>query len=421
MVKIGKFSCLNRQKILVVGDLLLDTYTIGKARRISPEAPVAVVHVQQQEERPGGAGNAILNLVSMGAEVVALGRVGADHAGTSLKQALKIENVQIEGILTDISFQTPVKNRVVADNQQIVRIDYEVISPSSLELEDQIIQLLPTLLDGIKVMAISDYGKGFLTPSLLRKLISAAQQKGVFIIADPKGNDFSKYRGVNLIKPNLSEAYAAARLSAQHSLDEASKIILENVQADFLMVTRSEDGISLFSAKEPRIDFPVKAKQVKDVTGAGDTVLAMLALAIANDLSLPDAIGLSNIAAGIAIEQFGCARITLPQLARRLLESDVSNKIFDLEHLQALKAALENTPCLLVSLSGYLPPTPEVIGKLTKHKRETGHSILVAIEGPTLTSTIDMIASLQPIDFILLDTPLTEIQKNFKSLTTLAL
>lgn len=415
MVKlIGNFSRLDKKKVLVAGDLLLDTYTIGKARRISPEAPVAVIEVKRHEERAGGAGNAILNLISLGAEVVALGRVGQDAAGKTLIQSLRLENVNTEGVIEEPNFATPIKNRIVADNQQIVRVDHETIKPLSPECEEKLITQLPFLLEGIQAIAISDYGKGFLSEKLLKKLILLARSKNIFIIVDPKGNDFSRYNHANLIKPNAKEAYQAAHLDASFSLDEVAEKIFTTTGIEYLMVTRSEEGISLFEKNNLRHDFPVVAKQVKDVTGAGDTVLAMLALSLANALPLSIAIQFSNVAAGIAIEQFGCARVSLPELAKRLLEFDISNKIFDADHLHALKASLANQPCSLVSIQG--PPSISLIHRLTEHKKATGRSIVASITGPVQEETLSMVTALQPIDFILLNTDSKKILSYFPTI-----
>ena len=414
---IGNFSHLDRKKVLVAGDLMLDTYTIGKAKRISPEAPVAVVEVQKSEERAGGAGNAILNLISMGADVIALGRVGADDAGRSLKASLELEGVDIQGIIEEKEFRTPIKNRIIADGQQIVRVDHETIKAISSDAEDALIQKLPSLLKDVQTVAISDYGKGFLSERLLKELIRAARALNIFIIADPKGTDFKRYSHVNLIKPNLKEAYLAAHMDMTHPLKDAANRILANTQSQYLMVTRSEDGISLFENGAEQKDFPVAAKQVKDVTGAGDTVLAMLTISIANNLPLPVAIHFSNVAASIAIEQFGCARITLPQLAKRLLEIDASNKIFDADHIHALQAALKDHPCSLISLSGNTQPTSQMVHTLALHKKTTGRSIMAAIHGTADENVIEMLSALHPIDYILLNTELKLIHRTFPELT----
>ena len=251
----GAFSRLGCSKTLVIGDFLLDTYTIGKARRISPEAPVAVVHVQKEEHRPGGAGNVVLNLRSMGCEVVAIGRMGQDHYGTLLLNILGEEQVNIDGMVVQGGYPTPVKNRIIAENQQIVRIDHELLTPLPEYLEQQIIDSLPRLMEGVKVIAISDYGKGFLTRTLLNALIEKARENGIPVIADPKGIDFSKYNGSTILKPNLSEAYAAAGLPMEAPLEQVAAKVLNNTQIDILMITRSEAGISLSLKRASRSIF----------------------------------------------------------------------------------------------------------------------------------------------------------------------
>lgn len=398
----GTFSRLSRDKVLVIGDILLDTYTIGKARRISPEAPVAIVHVQREEHRLGGAGNVLLNLVSMGCDVVAIGRVGNDLGGERLLTAFEEEKIDTRGILTQPAYPTPIKNRVIADNQQIVRVDHEQVIPLSADLQNRVIELLPALLHGVKVIAISDYGKGFLTYELLRAIITLGCERSIPIIADPKGIDFAKYARSTILKPNLSEVYAAAGLPREAPLDQVATKVLQLSQADMLMVTRSEEGISLFYRDGHRQDFPVRVREVKDVTGAGDTVLAMLACALANGLSVAEAIQLSNVAAGIAIERVGCARVTLSDLARRLLEQDVVNKVFDQEHLFALQQALHGRKFALLGLSTEDGLSPKLFSSL----RELGHrhdwDLLIYVKDKQPDEEfVNLLASLHDVDFIL--------------------
>lgn len=405
MVKlVSAFSKILPQKILLAGDLLLDTYTIGKVGRISPEAPVPVLHVKKEENRPGGSGNAALNLVSMGADVIILGRVGADKSGEQLIQSLRNEKIDVRGILEQKGFPTPVKNRVIANNQQIVRIDYEETTPIPLDLEKRAIALLPELLEGVKIVAISDYGKGFLTLGLLKALIEHAKERNIPVIVDPKGYDFSKYRGATIIKPNLSEVYAAANLTQEAPLELAAERVLKTVEADVLMVTRSEEGISLFHKNGSREDFPVQIREVKDVTGAGDTVLAMLTCALASGLSIGDAAQLSNIAAGIAIEHFGCARITLSQLARRLLQDNVQNKVFDEDHLFVLQEALRATKYAVLEISGALGLTSEIYKKIREMKKVPNRDLVVHIhDAKPDEEFVSLISSLNEVDFILLE------------------
>lgn len=398
----GVFSRLGSRKVLVIGDLLFDSYTIGKARRISPEAPVAIIQVVKEEYRAGGAGNAVLNLVSLGMQVSIIGRIGADHSGELLKQSLKNEGVDISGIFVQSNYFTPIKNRIIADNQQIVRVDHEQISPISEELEKKVIAALPTILDGLEMIAISDYGKGFLSSSLLSTLIELAQTKNIPVITDPKGIDFKKYNGSTIIKPNFSEAVAASGLPAETPIHLIAAKILHQVNAKFLMITRSEAGISIFDRVGNEKTFPpIQIREVKDVTGAGDTVLAMLTCALANQLELDEAISLCNVAAGIAIEHFGCARITLPELAQRLLELNASNKIFDGEHLFALQKALYGKKSVLLSIDSAQGMSSSIFSAIRK-LAQSG-ALIIYLRDPTPSDTfIDLLSSLREVHFIVL-------------------
>ena len=399
----GSISRLNTKKILVVGDLMLDTYTIGKVKRISPEAPVPVLQVIKEERRPGGAGNVILNLVSLGAEVRVIGRVGNDSSGDLLKTSLEQENVDVCGLFIQSDFSTPMKNRVIADNQQIVRVDYEQVTPIPELLEEQIILSLPQLMKDISAIAISDYGKGFLSRTLLSAVIDYAKDKKIPVITDPKGVDFTKYQGTTIIKPNLSEAYAAAGLTADASLDLAAHKILQLANAEMLMITRSENGISVFERSGERHDFPVKAHEVKDVTGAGDTVLAILTYATANGLCIKEISQLANVAAGMAIERLGCARISLSDLARRLLEIDVVNKVFDKEHLLPLKEALRGREYTLLSLAGTEGMTSVIFSAIHNLTKDTNKDLVIYLRDfKPEEEFVNLLASIQGVKFIVI-------------------
>lgn len=398
----SSFRRLSKQSVMVIGDLMLDTYTIGKASRISPEAPVPVLHVQTEEHRPGGAGNVALNLAAMGAETLMVGRVGADDHGKILIDSLKREGVQTNGIWIQTGCQTAVKNRVIADNQQMVRVDYETALPLHEAIEQQIIEALPTLLESIKVVAISDYGKGMITKTLMAAVIEECLQRNIPIIADPKGIDFTKYRKATVVKPNLGEVYAAANLPMDAPLEAAAQRVLEITQAEVLMVTRSEEGISLFYQSGKREDFPVRAREVVDVTGAGDTVLAMLTIALANQLTVSDATRLSNVAAGVAVSHFGCARVTLAELARQLLSEDVGNKVFDEEHLFALQEALKGREFAILSLSSKEGIGTDLFEAIRKVAQKKSWDLVVHIEDENPSPIfVDVIASLHDVDYII--------------------
>ena len=401
---IGMLSRFAPVKVLVVGDFMLDTYTTGKIKRISPEAPVSILHVEKEESLPGGAGNVALNLVSLGAKVFAIGRVGFDNAGDHLREELDKEGINTEGVIAQKGFKTPVKNRLIADSQQILRVDFENISILPDEMEEQVKGLLKEVVDKVQVVAISDYGKGFLSKSLLSFLIAYAKEKGRPIIIDPKGDDFSKYLGATIIKPNISEAIAAAKLPPGASLDQVAASLLQKSQAEMLLITRSEAGISLFLQSGASFDFPVQSKEVKDVTGAGDTVLAMISVAVANMLDIKYAAQLANIAAGMAIEKLGCARINLSDMSERLLEYDVDNKIFDEEHLFALQQALKGKRYVVLGLDSRQGMTTALfrsIRKLASRDYEMKLIIYVMDSGPD-EEFVSLLSSLAEVDFIVL-------------------
>jgi D-beta-D-heptose 7-phosphate kinase / D-beta-D-heptose 1-phosphate adenosyltransferase len=406
MVKlIGMLSHFSPVSVLVIGDFMLDTYTTGKVKRISPEAPVSILHVEKEESRPGGAGNVVLNLISLGAMVIAVGRVGFDAAGEELREALANEGVDTDALLVQKGFRTPVKNRLIADAQQVLRVDTETISFIPEQLEQAIAAKIPELLDKVQIVAVSDYGKGFLTPSLLNVLIESAREKGIPVIVDPKGNDFTHYKGATVIKPNLGEAYAAAKLSPEVPLEHAAKVILKTVQVDMLLITRSEAGISLFDKNGESFDFPVRSKEVKDVTGAGDTVLAIISLALANGLNIKYAAQMANIAAGIAIERLGCARINLSELAERLLEFDVDNKVFDEEHLFALQQALKGKRFAVIGMNseeGMSTALFRSIRKLSSRHHPDKKLIVYVRDNDPDEEFVSLLSSLSEVDFIVL-------------------
>ena len=397
------FSKIKKQKILVLGDFVLDTYTLGKVRRISPEAPVAVLNVDREEHRPGMTGNVALNMISMGADVVAVGRVGDDRNGEILVKALSDEGVDCTGIIVQHSYPTPVKNRIIADNQQIVRVDHELLCQVPELLEQQVIEILSSLLENVKLIAISDYGKGFVTRSLISFVVDLAKRNQIPVIVDPKGLDFTKYSGVDLLKPNLSEVYAAANLPLDASIEMAAQRILDTTKIQILMVTRSEAGISLFEQDGSHTNFPVRIREVKDVTGAGDTVLAMLACALANGLSVVEAAQLSNLAAGIAIEKFGCARVTLSELARRLLSDDTESKVFDAEHLYVLQEALKGRRFALLSLLSSEGFNLKMFSAIREIAHKKNWDLLVYVEDPEPDPVfIDAVAALHDVDYIII-------------------
>lgn len=405
MVKlISSFRALKPIKAFVIGDFVLDTYITGSVERISPEAPVAVLHATERKHHPGMAGNVALNLISLGAQVIVCGRVGADKEGKAFITDLKKQGIDVEGVVVQKKYQTPVKHRMIANAQQLLRVDFEEVIPLSAHLERHLIKWLPEYLEGVDVIALSDYKKGFLTRKLIQTVIAYARQKNIPLIVDPKGDDFSKYKGCTLIKPNLSEAYAAAKLNRTHPLDDVADKILKDTAADYLLVTRSEEGMSLFNAKKKREDFKVESREVKDVTGAGDTVLATITMGLGNKLSLSICAELSNVAASIAIQKIGCVQVTLSQIAERLLLMDSANKIFAEEHLFALSQVLRDRTSIVLGLGRNQEMTTVLFQTLKKlASKDAQHKLIVYLADTTERDEfISLLSSLHEVDFILL-------------------
>lgn len=395
------FNRLQSKRVLVAGDFMLDRYTFGKTRRISPEAPVPVVCVESEEERPGGAGNVILNLLSLGMQAVCFGRVGDDVAGESLIQKLAANHADTRYLIKEKGFLTPQKTRVIAQSQQVVRIDYETPRAMSESHETMLLEMLDEVVSDVHLVAISDYAKGFLTNRLLSGLIQAARYKGIPVISDPKGSDFRKYAGSTILKPNQSEAFSAAP-NCPNLLD-ASQQIFKAVPIDVLMVTRSEAGISLFYPEGIQEDFPVEVREVKDVTGAGDTVLAMLACGLANNLSLQESTQLANIAAQVAVEKVGCACVTLTDVARRLIENHAHHKIFDVEHLAALKQALKGRTPKFLTIDGESELDAKLLRTIREAAHGSPHELVVAIQGSSPNEElVSTLASLKDVHYIFL-------------------
>jgi D-glycero-beta-D-manno-heptose-7-phosphate kinase len=373
------FNRFRHFRALVIGDFVLDAYTTGRVKRISPEAPVQVLEVLKQESRPGGAGNAALNLIALGGSVIAMGRIGSDEDGAVLKKRLSLAGADVRGLLVEPAYRTPVKTRFIADSQQLLRVDQEIISEIDPAIEKEIILQLETAIPAVEIVAISDYGKGFLSNRIIQEAIAIARRLSVSCIVDPKGTDFTKYRGASLLKPNLSEAYAAAKMPPSAPLESVAEQIFETTNVDRLLITRSEAGMTLFDREKGRSDFPVRSKEVKDVTGAGDTVLAMMSLGMASGLDLSLTLQLANIAAGLSIERLGCVQVRLSEVAERLLETDCESKIFDEVHTYALQQVLSDKLYTLLVLERAQAITKELMRTIQKLRQNKTRELILYI------------------------------------------
>lgn len=309
-------SRIKPKKILLLGDCILDSYIYGSAKRISPEAPVPVVLVKGHEEKEGGAANVAKNLRALNMEVTLASIVGDDKPSYVIQSRLEREGTRVV-FVRESSFVTPEKARVIAAQQQVVRLDYEQKNVPSKDIEDRFIDLVSKLIPEHDLVAFSDYAKGALSLRILQELIHLARQFRKPTVVDPKGADFTKYSGATLVKPNLGEAYQASGLAQDASLQEAAQAIFARTQIETLMVTKSEEGISLFYPDGKNENYPTHVCELKDGTGAGDTALAAVSAALANGCAMGEAATLANIAAGCSVEHLGCAAISLNDIVKR--------------------------------------------------------------------------------------------------------
>ncbi len=307
-----------KKKVLVLGDVMLDRFVWGSVSRISPEAPVPVVEIQKETTCLGGAANVVANISSLGGRAFPLAVVGNDLEGGQLRAGLRDLGTSLGGILVEPRRTTSVKTRIIAHHQQVCRTDREDRSPLAPALQDRIVEWFGSHLDAMDAVIVSDYAKGLISPSLLRRVLPVARAAGKIVCVDPKLRNLAAYRPATVITPNLSEAEHAAGMGIddERSLVRAGNKILRQTGIDHLLVTRGEQGMALFegdsNSKVTRI--PTLAREVYDVTGAGDTVISTLSLGLASGLSIMEAAILSNIAAGIVVGKLGTACVTPDEL-----------------------------------------------------------------------------------------------------------
>ncbi|MRR33818.1 D-glycero-beta-D-manno-heptose-7-phosphate kinase [bacterium] len=322
-------------RALVIGDLMLDEYLWGKAERISPEAPVQVVDVRREDLRLGGAGNVVNNLAAYGCSVSICSVIGGDENGTHLRHVFTGKGVDVAGVFEDPMRMTSKKTRVLASNQQIVRIDRETRESITPELEERILAFVRDPGNSWDIILISDYGKGVLTPAVLDGVVSAAKERGIGVVVDPKGSDYAKYRGATIITPNRKEAEVASRIPIvdAESLARAAAYLLEEGAYEAVLITRSSEGMSLFLRDGGEVHIPTVAREVYDVTGAGDTVVATLGIGLACGLGFDEAARLANSAAGIAVGKVGTSTVSPEEIIGSIrhehLDSDIKIKNLD--------------------------------------------------------------------------------------------
>ncbi|MEP0708291.1 MAG: D-glycero-beta-D-manno-heptose-7-phosphate kinase [Parvibaculum sp.] len=315
---------LARARVALAGDVMLDRFVYGEVSRISPEAPIPVLRVGEERVMPGGAGNVARNLAALGARVDFLSVVGDDEAGKELKSALDAEAVT-SALTVDPARETTVKMRFVAMGQQVLRVDRETHLPLGNAPTETLIAALTAALDAKDVLVLSDYGKGVLTPAVLAAAISAARGKGLPVVIDPKGRDYARYAGADVVTPNRKELGEATGLPVENDEEivAAARALIMQHGIGAVVVTRAQAGMSVVTA-DGVTHLKAEAREVFDVSGAGDTVVSTLAAALGSGLSLPEAAALANSAAGIVVGKVGTAVVHGDELAAKLRERELS-------------------------------------------------------------------------------------------------
>jgi D-beta-D-heptose 7-phosphate kinase/D-beta-D-heptose 1-phosphate adenosyltransferase len=299
----------------VVGDVMLDRYVVGRVRRISPEAPVPIVEVDRTFHRPGGAGNVAANLTRLGASTTLVATVGDDPDGAALREILESNDIAPDSLVVGGSRVTTVKTRVIAQGQQIVRVDQEMSRSSDQAVVNDILARVATA-DPADVVILSDYAKGVLSPWVCREVIRACLDRGVPVVVDPKGTDYRRYARATAITPNQSEAAKAIGVTDGEALplDELREFLLETLDVAAGIITRGEHGVTVLQPDQPDENLPATALEVADVTGAGDTFVATLALGLGAKSKVLEAAMIANVAAGVVVGRLGAATITSGEL-----------------------------------------------------------------------------------------------------------
>jgi D-beta-D-heptose 7-phosphate kinase/D-beta-D-heptose 1-phosphate adenosyltransferase len=371
-------------RIWVVGDLMLDEYVWGGVERVSPEAPVPVLAVDREDHTLGGAGNVAANLAALGARVTVAGVAGDDRHGILLRQRFQILGIDADAVVVEAGRPTTRKTRIIAGRQQVLRIDRETPRPVRTGTVAAILAKLEAGMPSAGAVLISDYGKGLLTRELLAGIIAAARRRGKPVLVDPKGEDYSRYAGATLITPNRKEAAQAAGIAITdaESLKRAAGIVQERAGVDRLVVTCGPDGMVLFEkGKEPQT-IRSEARQVFDVSGAGDTVIAVLGLALAAGADWVEAAGMANAAAVIVVGKVGTATVSRMELALALVSvgTGLLEKLKDIDELEALAAEIRKRGQRIVLTNGCFDFLHAGHLNLFSASRRLGDVLVVAID-----------------------------------------
>ena len=310
------------KRIAVVGDMMLDGYFWGDVKRISPEAPVPVLEVEDEFFRFGGAANVAYNILTLGGIPVPVGVIGNDTYGNIFTSLIKDKNIEAEGIINDNERPTTTKTRVIADGQHVVRIDKESKAYISSKIEEKIAIFLASVIDSLDGIILQDYNKGILTPSLITKIISIANKKNLLITVDPKFDNFFEYKNVTVFKPNRkeTETVLGTRIKDDKDVSSAGRNLLNKMNSEYVLLTLGEGGIAVFEKGDKEKRMPTKARKVADVSGAGDTVISTLTIGLAAGADIYEACYLANYAAGVVCGEVGIVSIEKQRLFDTILK-----------------------------------------------------------------------------------------------------
>lgn len=318
---LSMIPALQKQAVLVVGDTMVDKFIWGKVSRISPEAPVPVVEVSNDTETLGGAGNVASNITSLGAMAYLITVIGDDVNGLNMKKMLDEKNINHDFVVVDKNRPTTIKTRIIASHQQVVRVDREVKGTFSPSTEDAIIKNIETVIPKVGGIIISDYAKGIVVPKVLKKIIAIAKKRNIPVTVDPKVENFRQYKYITCMTPNTKEATEgmnAKNINTDEDIAVLGKRILKLLKSESVLITRGEKGMTLIEKDNKITHIPTRAKEVYDVTGAGDTVIATMTLALSAKFNFVSAAEIANFAAGLVVAKVGTATITAQELRENI-------------------------------------------------------------------------------------------------------
>ncbi|MBN1163100.1 MAG: D-glycero-beta-D-manno-heptose-7-phosphate kinase [Candidatus Krumholzibacteriota bacterium] len=309
-------SAIRKSSVAVVGDLMLDRYFWGQVDRISPEAPVPVVNVEKTNIRPGGAANVAWNLISLECRPRLVCVLGRDHQAREIKDFFSAQGISGEYMVTDGKRLTTEKIRIVAHNQQVVRADFESVEEIQGRTLTRLRAAIEMALEGAGAVVVSDYGKGVVSAPVMDTLRELCRRRSIPLLVDPKEGHFSLYRGARILTPNLAEAggFYHRKIRSPEDLERTGRSLLQDLEAEAVLITRGEEGMTLFEKGKKSHHFPTRASEVYDVTGAGDTVISVLAAGLASGAPLYESIELANAAAGLVVRELGTAAVSLKNL-----------------------------------------------------------------------------------------------------------